>query len=295
MIPPILLAIILGATIFGGLALAIDSLRRHEPRPPAPRRPSPFNHLARLLGIAGGDTAAVRARRALLIAAFAGLAVGVLTGWYIAVLVLPALVLGWPMLVGKAQTSEIDKLADLDAWVRSLAGILVGGGVGLEQGLRISLASAPATIRPGLGRLVARLDAQQSIEPALLAWADEMDDHTADLVAAALILESRRREGGIADALEELADNVSMQTQTRREIEADRATHRSTARWVSIISMTVIAVMVITGTYTEPYLTPLGQLVALALLAAYGGCLLWMRNISIGRPIPRFMPAPTEG
>lgn len=295
MIPPALFAAILGATIFGGLALAIDSLRRHEPRPPAPRRPGPGHHMARLLGVAGSDPGAVRTRRALLVAAVTGLAVGILTGWYIAIVVLPALVIGWPMLIGKTSTSEIDKLADLDAWVRSLAGILVGGGVGLEQGLRISLSSAPSSIRPALGRLVARLDAQQSIEPALRLWADEMDDHTADLVAAALILESRRREGGIADALDELADNVSMQTQTRREIEADRATHRSTARWVSIISMAVIAVMVVTGTYTEPYKTPLGQLVALALLGAYSGCLLWMRNISIGRPIPRFLPATSEG
>lgn len=292
MIPPQLFGLVAGLAIFGGLALALDALRPRTPGEKSrPRTPSVLTRLAAILGVAGDAPSTVRQRRMLIAATVVGLVAGIATGWYLLIILLPAIVIGVPFLVRRTPTDDhINKLADLDSWVRSLSGILVGGAAGLEQALRASLGSAPRTIKPSLARLVARLDAQQPIAPSLRLWADEMNDHTADVVAAALILESERREGGISEALNELADNVANQTRARRQIEADRATHRSTARWITIISLVTIGGMVLTGQYIEPYKTPSGQIVALVLLGLYTLCLLWMRKISLGKPIPRFLP-----
>jgi Flp pilus assembly protein TadB len=286
--------LVMGLCASAGLWLVIDGARRRPLRIRPDGGPSTAHRMLRYLGLGEGPGA--RRRRLLGASLAVGLMLGAWTGWYILVIVLPAVAFGIPVLMRPAPTvHEIDKLSDLDTWIRSLAGILVGGATGLEQALRASLGSAPATIRPMVVRLVARLDAQQPIEPALRAWADEMNDYTADMIAATLILESTRREGGVATALEELADSVSEQTRVRRQIEADRAVHRSTARWVTLISLVVIAAMVISGTYVEPYKTPLGQLVALCLLGAYAGCIAWMRRISVGTALPRLLPASAGG
>ena len=73
------------------------------------------------------------------------------------------------------------------------------------------------------------------------AFADELDDPTGDLVAANLILGARRRGAGVASVLEALAESVAADVRARREIEADRAKPRSTARWVTIITVGPLA------------------------------------------------------
>ena len=121
-----------------------------------------------------------------------------------------------------------------------------------------------------------------------------MDDYVSDLVAACLILESERREGAVTKALDELAETVAELTASRRQIEADRSGPRSTARWVTIFSIGTIGLLALTSSYASWYATGLGQIVAIVLIAAYAGCLLWMRKIATGTPIPRFLPDPAQ-
>ena len=68
-------------------------------------------------------------------------------------------------------------------------------------------------------------------------FADDLDDATGDLVAANLILGARRRGAGLASVLESLAESVADDVRARRAIEADRAKPRTTARWVTIITV----------------------------------------------------------
>ena len=68
-------------------------------------------------------------------------------------------------------------------------------------------------------------------------FADDLDDATGDLVAANLILGARRRGAGLASVLEGLAESVAADVRARREIEADRAKPRATARWVTLITV----------------------------------------------------------
>lgn len=223
----------------------------------------------------------------------AGLFAGVLgwlaTGWVLAVAIGPVAVVGLPYLLATSPAkARIARLESLEEWTRSLSGVLTVG-VGLEQALIATVRSTPAPIAAEVGRLSARLRARWRTEDALRAFADELDDATGDLVAANLILGSRRRGAGLAAVLESLAESVAADVRARRQIEADRAKPRATARWVTIISTTVLLVLALSGSYVEPYASPLGQVILTLLLAAYAALLVWMRRMAEGKPPPRLL------
>ncbi len=223
-----------------------------------------------------------------------GLAIGVLialvTGWLIAIVLVPAAMVGLPILLTPpASTSRIEVLEALEEWTRSLSGVLTIGA-GLEQALIATVGSTPEPIAPQVGRLVARLRvARWGTEDALRAFADDLDDATGDLVAANLILGARRRGAGLSSVLEGLAESVAADVRARRAIEADRAKPRSTARWVTLITIGVLLILALTGTYIEPYRSAAGQLILAVLLSAYAAALVWMRTMATGKALPRFI------
>jgi Flp pilus assembly protein TadB len=161
--------------------------------------------------------------------------------------------------------------------------------VGLEQALAASLRSTPEPIRPQVTALVGRLAARWRTDTALRAFADELDDATGDLVAASLILSAQRRGAGLVAVLEGLAASVADDVRTRRAIEADRAKPRSTARAVTLITLLVLVLLLLNGTYIQPYTSAGGQLLLAVLLAAYGAALAWMHQITATPPAPRFL------
>lgn len=267
-----------GALVVLGILGVIAGLRERPVRTPAPVR-------HRL------PTIRVPKRTRWLLAA--GLVLGVtaalLTGWLLAVVVIPVAAIGLPVLLSSGgETEQIRRLEAMEEWIRGLSGVLTSG-VGLEQALIATLRSTPDAIRPEVGRLVARLRARWSTEAALRAFADDLDDATGDLIAANLILGAKRRGPGLASVLEALAESVSADVRARRQVEADRAKPRTTARWVTIITIGVLAVLAFTGTYVDPYKSPFGQLLLSVLLGAYTAVLIWMRRMAAGKPLPRFI------
>ena len=278
-----LLPALAGALIVAGLIGLVLGLRPVPARAPAPTKPLPG---------AGRLTSLSRRTRLLLLAGLAaGLLVAVLTGWLVAVLVLPAAAAGLPVLLSAPPAaSKIDRLEAMEEWTRSLSGVLTAG-VGLEQALIATLRSTPDPIRPEVTRLASRLRARWSTEDALRALADDLDDATGDVVAANLILGARRRGAGLASVLDALAESVAADVRARREIEADRAKPRATARWVTIITVSVLAFLALTGDYVAPFGTPLGQVLLAVLLSLYVATLVWMRAMATGTPLPRFVGA----
>jgi Flp pilus assembly protein TadB len=222
-----------------------------------------------------------------------GLVGWLVTGWALALVIGPVAVIGLPLLLAPPPSAtQIVRLEAMEEWTRSLAGVLTVG-VGLEQALVATLRSTPGPISAEVRRLVARLRARWDTEAALRAFADELDDSTGDLIAANLILGARRRGAGLASVLEGLAESVAADVRARRQVEADRAKPRSTARWVTIISVSVLVILAISGTYVAPYRSPFGQVLLIVLLSAYVATLIWMRRMANGRPLPRFLePAP---
>lgn len=244
----------------------------------------------------GEPTAASRRRalnrrtRVLLLAGGAlGLVGWLITGWILALVIAPVAVIGLPILLSAPPAAtQIARLEAMEEWTRSLSGVLTVG-IGLEQALVATLRSTPAPIADEVHRLVSRLRARWDTEKALRAFADELDDATGDLIAANLILGARRRGAGLASVLEGLAESVGADVRARRQVEADRAKPRATARWVTLISAGVLVVLALSGTYVEPYRTPVGQVLLVLLLSAYVATLIWMRRMAAGKPLPRFL------
>lgn len=275
---------IAGALIVAGLIGAFIGLR---PAPAAPTsRPSSRSRFQ--VGIS-------RHHQLLLMT---GIGLGVvgwlITGWALALVIAPVAVIGLPVLLSAPPSAtRIVRLEAMEEWTRSLAGVLTVG-VGLEQALVATLRSTPGPITAEVGRLVSRLRSRWDTEAALRAFADELDDSTGDLIAANLILGARRRGAGLASVLEGLAESVAADVRARREVEADRAKPRSTARWVTLISAGVLLVLAVSGSYVEPYRSPFGQVLLILLLSAYVATLIWMRQMANGRPLPRFLETPTD-
>lgn len=98
----------------------------------------------------------------------------------------------------------------------------------------------------------------------------------------------------MAAVLENLAASVSDEVRIRRAVEADQAKIRTASRLVTAITLVMMTALFVSGTYTRPYATPLGQLALVALITAYAGALAWMRRIATGKPPARLID-PTGG
>ena len=275
------LAALSGALIVAGVLGLIAGARPVPSRPPAPARASVWRSRWQ---------AVPQSRRwSALAALVVGVLAGAVTGWVVLIVLLPAAVLGLPLLL--ATSTESDRIARLDGlaeWTRNLSGVLTAGQ-GLEQALIASLRSTPESVRAPVARLVARLRARWSTDDALRAFADDIDDATGDLVAAALILGSRKRGPGLAAVLTGLSESTAAEVRARRQIEADRAKPRATARVVTLLSSGALAVLALTGQFLAPYGTPLGQLLLLVLLSGYAASLLWLQRMAASTPPPRFL------
>lgn len=224
------------------------------------------------------------------IGALLGLAAGLVTGWVILILLVPAAIVGLPYLLGAgSDLSGIKKLDALEEWTRSLSGVL-GAGVSLEQAIATSQASAPAAIQTEVNALVARLRSRMSSEEALRRFADDLGDTTADKIVCALILGARRRNIGLTQILEDLAESVAEDVSSRRMVQAERTRQTTTVRYVTLITVVVFGgFLLLGGSYVAPYGTTVGQPILAVLLATYAGVLVWLRRMNRAEPLPRLL------
>lgn len=279
---PWLVGALMGALlVLGGLAF-VEGMRKVPPRQKkvklaASEDDSAWSRLPR------------RTRQVVVFGMLAGLVFALLTGWVIAIVLIPAAIIGLPWLLSSGDaTARIERLEAMEEWTRSLAGVLTVG-VGLEQAIVATLRSAPKEIEPEVNLLGARLRARWPTADALRAFADDLDDSTGDLLAANLLLGAQRRGAGLASVLESVAVAVGEDVRARRMVEADRAKPRATARWVTIITLAVLFVMFFFTNMFEPYRSGIGQLILSLLLAAYVGALIWMKSMAKGKKLPRFI------
>ncbi|QZN87027.1 type II secretion system F family protein [Cellulomonas sp. C5510] len=278
---PAVWSAVFGTLVVAGLIGAVLALRPRPVREPVARRPSALARRVR--------ATSSRTRLVLVVSIGGGLLLALLTGWVAAVLILPAAALGLPYLLAAPPTAAtVRRLEAMEEWTRNLAGVL-SSGVGLEQAVTATLRSTPDAIKPEVTALVARLRARWDTEQALRAFADDLDDVTGDLIVANLILAAQRRNRSLANALQGVAESVSEDVTSRRKVEAGRAKPRGSARLVTMFSAGVLVWLAFTGDYIAPYGTPLGQVLLVGLLTAYAAGLLWMRKMTEGKPLPRFL------
>ena len=274
-------AALFGAMIGAGLLLlavgwTTPAASRAE-RAARPRRASRWSALA-------------PATRRMLLAGFAGGLVGwLVTGWFALMVLVPAAVVGIPALLRPPRAgTPIATLEALEEWTRGLAGVLTVGS-GLEQALITSARSAPDQIRPQVAAMAARLHARTDTATALRAFADDLNDATADLIVLSLTLAASKRGMGLAPALTSLARSVAKDVANRRAVEAERAKLRTTTRTITALTLIVMGGLFITGDYVAPYRTGVGTLVLTGLIAAYIGTLAWLRALGTAPVPPRLI------
>lgn len=225
------------------------------------------------------------------VAVVVGLAVLAITGWPVVGLAAGFAAVGLPQIMsGSGAARSIAKLEALEQWTRRLTDLLLAGR-GLEQAIEYSATrNLPAPITEPVTRLAWRMNtARMSAEKALRLLADELDDPVSDRIAAALILAARRRGAGAAAVLGGLAELVARDVTDRRQVEAARAEHRTTVRWIVAILLLLTTAAVLQRTYVQPFGTAAGQLVLLVVVACYAGTFWWLHRLGMPEKGRRFL------
>lgn len=244
-------AALAGALVGAGLVVAVTAARgttgvRTE-RPPRRERRS---H-GRLVRFGAGTATAV-----VVLAA---------TGWPVAGLVAGLAAGCLPgALEGRRRSADQRGTVDaIAAWTEMLRDA-VASGRGVQEAVALTAPLAPAALRPATMTLRAR-SVRGPLAPALRAFAEEVADPMADLVAATLTLAATREVRELGDLLGALARTTRQRAALRLAAEAGRAGMRTTARSIAGVTVALLAGLVIfQPAYLAPYATPAGQLVAAA-------------------------------
>ncbi|MGH3425407.1 MAG: type II secretion system F family protein, partial [Nocardioidaceae bacterium] len=206
----------------------------------------------------------------------------VATRWIVLAVALAVVVALWDRLFGGAheEREAITRIEGLAAWTESLRDT-IAGAVGLEQAIPATTINAAPSIRPALNLMVDRLRVREPLPDALLKFADDLDDPSADLVVASLILNSRLRGPGLRDVLSALADSARDELDLRRRVEGSRrSTRRSVQIVVGVITLMSAVLVLFNRQYVAPYGTFSGQLVLALVLALFAVSVLWLRRLA---------------
>ncbi|NLC98533.1 MAG: type II secretion system protein [Actinomycetales bacterium] len=283
MSPTTLVGLLLGLMFGAALVLLIAVLRGWTPTPTS--RANRFTGMARAV-------THPRLRWAVL----AGVAVGVLTRWPVAVIAATALVWFWPLMfgAGKLTAHQIERLEALATWTENLRDS-IAGSIGLEDAIRHSVGVAPETMRAPLQRLDGRMRAQIPLRSALAELAAEFDDAAADMVVAALILNANLRGRELASTLGSLAAAAREEVDMRRKVDVDSRKLRQEA--IIIAAFTVVfggVIAVFSREFMSPYATVFGQMVLALVMAVMATGLMLVRRAAMIEPPARFLASDTQ-
>lgn len=200
-----------------------------------------------------------------------------------------------PQVIGGGKQSQevVARAEAVASWTRRLADLLASGAAGsLDMALRRSAFSAPAAIAGPVATLVAGMDSVGT-EPALRRFAVQVDDPSAERVAAALILRSRHGGRGLPEVLAGVATDLDERVRMVREIEAERAKPRSNARIIVLLTFALIVVMLLfSRDFLQPYSSAIGQICMVLVVFVFGAALRWIRKLSQPVVPPRFLVDP---
>jgi hypothetical protein len=286
---PFAVACGLGAGL--GLCLAAAGLRRR------PATQAPGGPLAAWRARRRRQPPAALARRAAAAVA-AAVAAGLATRWPAGTVLAGLGAWSAPAVLGRDRdaTAAIARAEAVAGWAEQLRDT-VTAAAGLEQAITATAPLAPAAIRGHVAVLAARIAGGDRLEDALRGLADSVGDPAGDLVAAALIHAAGHQARRLGDLLGSLAASARAQAAMRQRAEAGRASLRTSARMITVITGVMAAGLVaLSRGYLAPYDSPAGQAVLLfagAIFAA--GFALLRRMAAIREPArilaPRAHPA----
>lgn len=270
-----------GVAVAGGVVLFVVAVRGLPAKP---------EHEKQRAGERARELIRFAGRRGSL-AALVALAVMLLTRWAVAGVAAGVLVFFWDRLFGGAaeERAAMRRVEALASWTESLRDT-IAGAVGLEQAIPASARAAAPVLRPHLDALVDRLRARTPLPEALQTLADEIDDASADIIVAALILNARLRGPGLRQVLGALAKSAREEVDMRQRVMAQRASTRRSVQIVVGVSIAfVLGLSIFNREFVEPYGTPVGQLVLACVCGLFALGFWWLRKLSTIETPERFL------
>lgn len=286
-LPVSIVAAVFGTGIGVGLLLVVVGLRGPDPdRAPRRRRRLRPTRVPR-------EDRVVLLRRAGMVAVGVVTAVG--TGWVVAGVAAAAGFRLLPAVLGpdREQQRRIARIEAVAGWTEMLRDVLSAAS-GLEQALIATAELAPAAIAAQVQGLAVRLRRGDRLVSALRATAAEVDDPTADLVIAALVLAAEHQARRLAELLGSLAETAREQAGMRLRVEAGRARSRTAVRVITATTLTfAVGLVVVDRPYLAAYDTPLGQAVLLGVGGLFAAGFAAMRRVTAAADPARVLATPT--
>lgn len=120
--------------------------------------------------------------------------------------------------------------------------------------------------------------------------ADEIDDASADIIIAALILNARLRGPGLRDVLGALAKSAREEVDMRQRVMAQRASTRRSVQIVVVVSVVfVLGLAIFNRGFVQPYSSAVGQLVLAIVCLLFAAGFWWLRKLSKIETPDRFL------
>lgn len=221
---------------------------------------APWGYLRRLV-----DSSMLRKAA---IAGAAGLVVLAATGWLVggvmaivASLVLPGI------LGGKgARQQALDRTEAIASWTEMVRDSIVAAS-GLEEAIVATAPVAPTPVATEVRRMVRRLE-HQRLPESLVAFGEDLDHPSGDLVVAALVIASRMEASDLSGLLSRLADASRGEARMRIRVEVGRTRVRTATK---VIVGVVIAAVVFLAVANRDYLAVYDSAGGQVMLAIVGG------------------------
>ena len=204
----------------------------------------------------------------LALATAAGLLTLGVTGWPIGSVMVVAATLAVPGILGgkAARQRVIDRTEAVASWTEMIRDAIAAAS-GLEEAIVATASVAPAPIALEVRTMVRRLE-HQRLPGALVAFGEDLDHPSGDLVVAALVIASRMEASDLSGLLSRLADATRGEARMRIRVEVGRTQVRTATKViVGVVAAAVVFLAVANRTYLAVYGTVGGQL----MLAAVGG------------------------
>jgi Flp pilus assembly protein TadB len=273
-----LLAMLAGGVVGGGVLLVIAALIGWAP--PVEGKPG----LAQRVDVRSFGNR-------LLIALVAALIALLITRWLVAGIAAALLGFFGRSLFGGAAHSraEMGRLEALASWTESLRDT-IAGAVGLEQAIPATYNAAGAPLKRPIGMLIDRLRTREPLPDALMKFADDLADPSADLIVAALVLNARLRGPGLRDVLSSLSSAAREELDVRGRVEAGRKSIRRSVQIIVGLTMAVVfGLTLLNRRYVAPYSTPGGQIALAVVFGIFAAGFLWLRRLAEFEVPERFL------
>ncbi len=218
------------------------------------------------------------------------LAVGLVTGWPVAVLLTFGGGLAAPTIAGAQKRREhaVALTEAVATWAEQLRDT-ISSAAGLQEAIAVTAKVAPKEIRAEVNDLA--LAMRRTPLPILLRqFANAVDDPAADQVAIALILASERRGQNLVGLLTDVAEAAREEATMRMRTETSRAQTYSDARAVTYIVLGMFGVLLVMSRgYLDPFDSLTGQVVLAVVGSLWVGAFYGLAQLSRVRRSPRIL------